>query len=85
MPQLASPLVVNADGTLTDDVVAYYETLCARALDVMQRDSEISAYSVTIDPTQDVLSTSTLEITVKVVPVGVARQIEVNVGFAVSI
>lgn len=85
LPQLASPLVVNADGTLTDDVVAYYETLCARALDVMQRDSEISAYSAVIDPTQDVLSTSTLEITVKIVPVGVARQIEVNVGFAVSI
>lgn len=85
LPQLASPVLVNEDGTLTEDVIAYYETLCARALDVMRRDSEISAYSVTIDPTQDILSTSTLEVTVKIVPVGVARQIEVNVGFAVSI
>ena len=85
MPQLASPIVVNEDGSLTDDVIAYYETLCARALDVMQRDGELSNFSVVIDPTQDVLSTSTLEITVKLQPVGVARQIEVNVGFAVSI
>jgi hypothetical protein len=85
MPQLASPIDVNADGTLTEGLIGYYEALCARALDVMQRDGEISAYDVIIDPTQDVLSTSTLTICVKLVPKGVARQIVVNVGFTLSV
>lgn len=85
LPQLASPIVLNADGTLSEDVVSYFETLCSRALDVMQRDNEISAYSIVIDPTQDVLSDSELEINVKIVPVGVARTITVNVGFALAV
>jgi len=85
LPQLASPIDLNADGTLTEGLIGYYETLCARALETMQRDGEISAYSVTIDPSQNVLSTSTLEISVAIVPKGVARQIVVNVGFTLSI
>lgn len=85
LPQLASPIVLNSDGTIKEDVIGYFETLCSRALDVMQRDFEISAYSITIDPTQNVLSTSTLIINVSIVPVGVARTIKVNVGFALAV
>lgn len=85
LPQLASPVTVNADGTLTEDVIAYFETLCKRALDVMKRDAEVSAFAVVINPVQDVLSTSKLIINVKIVPIGTADTIEVNVGFAVSI
>lgn len=85
LPQLASPILVNADGTLTEDLISYYETLCSRALEVMQRDQELSAFNIIIDPAQDVLSTSEIEITVELVPVGVARTISVNIGFTVSI
>lgn len=85
LPQLASPIVLNSNGTIKEDVIAYFETLCSRALDVMQRDFEISAYSITIDPTQNVLSTSQLIINVSIVPVGVARTIKVNVGFALAV
>lgn len=85
LPQLSSPIKVNANGTLTEDIIAYFETLCARALEVMERDNELSAFDVVIDPTQNVLSTNTLTIAVKLVPIGVADTIEVNVGFALSI
>lgn len=85
LPQLASPLVINANGTLNEDTIAYFDTLCKRALEVMQREAELSAFAVTIDPTQNVLSTNTLTIAVKLVPVGVADTIEVNVGFALSV
>lgn len=51
----------------------------------MQRDGELSAFSVTINPAQNVLSTSTLYISVSIVPKGVARNIVVNVGFTLSI
>lgn len=85
LPQLASPLKVKADGTLSEDTIGYFESLCDRALAEMLRNSELSAYGVVIDPSQNVLSTSELVISVSLVPVGVARTITVNVGFTLSI
>jgi len=84
-PSLASPLVVNTDGTLSEDTIGFFNSLCDRALEVMQRDFELSAFSVTIDPSQDVLTDNELTIAVKLVPVGVADTITVNIGFALSI
>lgn len=85
LPNLNSPLVLNADGTLSDSTVAYFESQAGLNLAQMIRDSELSAYDVVIDPTQNVLSTSNLTVTVKLVPIGVARQITVNIGFTLSI
>ncbi len=85
LPQLASPINVNADGTLAQDVISYFESLGARALDVMIRNGELSAYDVEINPAQSILSTSTLIINVSLVPVGTADKILVNVGFVTSI
>jgi len=85
LPSLASPLLVNEDGTLPEDTVGFFNSLCDRALEVMQRDFELSAFLVTIDPSQDVLTDNELTIAVKLVPVGVADTITVNIGFALSI
>jgi hypothetical protein len=85
LPAIASPVNVNSDGTLSEDVVSYFESLCKRALDVMVRDFELSAFSVTIDPTQNFLSTSVMENTASLVPIGSADTIEVNVGFVLSV
>lgn len=85
LPNLNSPLTLNADGTLKDTTVAYFESQSAINLEQMVRDNELSAFAVTIDPTQNVLSTSNLTIAVKLVPIGVARQITVNIGFTLSI
>lgn len=85
LPNLNSPLTLNADGTLTDNTIAVFENDCARALDPMVRDGEISAYSVKIDPTQPVLSTNNLIIAVSIVKVGVAETITNNIGFVVSV
>jgi hypothetical protein len=51
----------------------------------MDIDGEISDYKVIINPLQDVLTTSKLSIAIKIVPVGVAREIEINIGFAVNV
>lgn len=85
LPKLNSPLYVNEDGTLTEDTIASFKNDAERALEEMQRNGEISAFSVTIDPAQNVLSTSKVTITIKVVPVGVARNIVVNIGLAVRV
>ena len=85
LPNLNSPLVLNADGTLTDNTIAYFISQASPNLDQMVRDSELSAYAVRIDSTQNVLSTSTLVISIALVPIGVARNIVVNIGFTLSI
>jgi hypothetical protein len=85
LPSLASPLVVNANGTLAEDTIGFFNSICDRSLEVMQRDFELSAFSVVIDPAQDVLTDNELTIAVKLVPVGVADTITVNIGFALTI
>jgi len=85
IPALSSPIVLNSDGTMTDSTIAYFESLANTALDVMVRDGEISAYSVTIDPAQNVLSTNKIVETVSILPVGVADFIEINIGFTTII
>jgi hypothetical protein len=85
LPQLNSPLVVNSDGTLFEDTVTVFQSLTERGLESMEKDQEISAFAVTIDPTQNVLSTSTLKVSVKIVPVGVARNIEFTIGYALNV
>jgi len=85
LPSLASPLKVNANGTLTAGTIGYFETLCQNPLTQMEADGELSAHKIIINPDQDVLATSTLEITLQNVPLGVARIIKVNVGFVKSV
>lgn len=86
LPYLNGPITLNADGTLANTTIAYIEDqLVNPQLDQMVRDGDLSAYSVTIDPTQNVLSTSTLTVAVKLVSKGVARNIVVNIGYAQSL
>lgn len=85
LPALNSPLVLNADGTLTDQTIAYFTSLSELNLTQMVRDAELSAFAVTIDSAQNVLSTNTLVIAVQLLPIGVARNITVNIAFTTKI
>ncbi|BAQ92546.1 Phage tail sheath protein [uncultured Mediterranean phage uvMED] len=81
VPQLGSPLRVQADGTLREDTIQTFKALAQKALSQMEAAGEVSQYEVLINPSQNVVSTSTLEITCKIIPVGVAREIVINLGF----
>jgi len=85
IPALGGSVYLNSDGTLREDSLAYYEQLCQRGLDEMKSDGELSDAKASIDPTQDILSTSNLEITVQELPVGVSRTITVNLGYVTKI
>jgi hypothetical protein len=85
IPQLLSPLTVDADGKLSADTIKFFENLATRPLERMVSAGELSAQQVIIDPEQDVLTTSTLSIQVNLVPRGVARTIQVTIGFQVSL
>lgn len=85
LPNLNSPLFANEDGTLREDTISLFKNDTDKALVDMLTADEISARQVTIDPSQNVLASSVLNIGVLIVPVGVARQIVFNIGFAVNI
>lgn len=89
--QLAAPLTVNPDGTLTNSTVAFFEGLGEQALGNMAQANpntgrpELSGFKVFINPAQNVLQTSSLVVTVKLQPVGVAREIIINLQFTVTL
>lgn len=85
LPALSSPLKVNADGTLSNATIGYFTSLANRPIEQMEADNELSAHKIIINPNQNVLATSTLELTLQNVPLGVARIIKVNVGFVKSV
>jgi len=83
-PLLNSPVDVNSDGTLSALTINVYKQVCNTQLDVMVSNQELSAYSVNIDPNQNVLATDTINITLVLTPKGVARFITVDVSFGVT-
>ncbi len=85
LPNLNGPLTVDADsGKLAPGTVKYFENQTNRPLNAMLSAGEMSGFGVYINPDQDVLATSKLQIQVKIVPRGVARNIVVNIGFSVT-
>lgn len=84
-PQLNSGVVLNDDGTISDESINYLVDIADLPLDQMLADGEISAKEVLIDPNQDVAATSTVVVTIKVVPTGTAEFITVNIGLTNSL
>jgi len=84
-PQLQAGLNVKSDGTLTDDTIGFFKDKVQTELDAMITAGEIADGNVQIDPAQDVAATSTLVITVNILPTGIAEFITLNIGFVTQI
>ena len=86
IPELGGSLYIDAStGKLQPYSVTHLETMANKALEDMEKAGELSGFKVEIDPEQDVLSTSTVEIVIKQVAVGVMRRIKVKIGYAKSV
>ena len=86
LPYLNSPLKVDAEtGKLDAPTVAFLETTAGKALEDMEKAGELSGYRAEIDPEQDVLATSQVEVVIRNVPMGVMRKVNVKIGFATSL
>jgi hypothetical protein len=74
--------VDSQNGQLAPNVVAMLETVGSKAItDQLLTVGEISGFTFTIDPEQDILATSQLEAVLGIIPVGTARMIIVKIGF----
>lgn len=91
LPTLQAGVPLKSDGTLREDTIGYYQDLAGAALVQMMADGEISGepsdlkQMVLINPAQNVLQTSTLVVTIKILPVGVAEFITINIGLTTSL
>ncbi len=86
LPYLNSPLYVDPEtGKLESNMVAFLETTAGKALEDMEKAGELSGYKVEINPEQNVIATSQVEIIIKKVPVGVMRKVFVKIGFTTKL
>jgi hypothetical protein len=86
LPYLGSPVYVDAEtGKLRPDNVAFLETIASIALENMEKTGELSGYRAEINPEQNILATSELEVVIKNVPVGVLRKVLVKIGYTTAL
>ena len=85
-PELGGNVYIDPDtGKLQSYTVSHLETTANIPLEEMEKAGELSGYKAEIDAEQDVLSTNTIEVTIKNVPVGVVRKFKVKIGFVKSL
>lgn len=86
LDEVSAPVEVDPDtGKLANGYVEYLKSLGDAPLDTMDADGETSGSAVNIDPNQDVLSTSNVQVGIEVVPFGVSRNLIVNIGLAANL
>jgi hypothetical protein len=86
LPKISGPIYTDpVTGFLSLDSIASLEAIAIMALEQMERDDELTAFRLFINPNQDVLSSSKLVTTLKIIPVGVMREITVNLGFILKL
>jgi hypothetical protein len=78
--EILDSVVVDDEGYLPQAVCTYYERLIENAVAVTMN-GEISGFEAYIDPKQNILSSSLMDITCRIRPVGYLRDIVVNLGF----
>lgn len=85
-PELGGNVYIDPNtGKLQSYTVSHLETTANIPLEEMEKAGELSGYKAEIDAEQDVLSTSTIEVVIKNVPVGVVRKFKVKIGFVKSL
>ena len=75
-------VLVNADGTIDAGFAKWLQQQIVGAINTtMVANKEISAVDCYINPSQNIIATSTLNVVLKIRPVGYASDIEISLGF----
>ena len=81
-PELGGAVYIDKEtGKLQDYTIKHLEGVASRALEEMERASELSGYRAYINPEQNVLASSSIEVVIREVPTGVLRSLRVKIGF----
>jgi len=82
-PKLHAKIKTTTGGRMDALEIDTFKDITGAPLAQMISNNEISNYVVNIDPKQDVLRTSTLQIEVSIQPYATARWIDINIGFSI--
>ena len=86
LPYVAGNVEIDAStGQIAKDSIEVMKNEGNRFLEQMERDGELSGCSVEIDSNQNVLATSTIKVVIQNVPMGVSRNISIEMGYAESV
>jgi hypothetical protein len=80
-PFQQSPIILNEDGTISDISANGIEQSCEPNLINVVSEGDISAFSLTVPTSQNVVSTGNVNVTVQIVPIAIARTFTINIGF----
>ncbi len=84
--ELGGNIYANKEtGELSNISIKHLESVGGRALEDMERASELSGYKLMINPKQDALASSALDIVIKEVPTGVIRRFNISIGFTTKL
>ncbi len=78
--EILENIAVDEDGSLPSGACKSFEGMIENAVN-SEMGSQISSFSAYVNPNQNILSTGKLEIDCKLVPMGVLREITVNLSF----
>ena len=82
VPYINSTIKINEDGTLPQTVCSHFQNVANVAVrKEMGAFDEISSVDSYVNPNQNLLATSEIQIEVQIIPTGVARKIIVPIGF----
>jgi hypothetical protein len=84
-PLKKSRLYLNADGTLTNETIQVFQGAINPSLNQMQTEGDISAYAIIIPASQNVTATATISIEIDIVPVAIARTINVKLTYVANL
>ena len=79
--EIMDNVAVGTDGKLPAGVCSSFESMIENAI-AAQMDGQISSFSAYVNPEQNILSTSRLEIECSIVPLGVLKNINVLLAFS---
>lgn len=84
--ELKDEIEIAADGTIAPGVIKHYQSLIENAINLqMTANGNISRARAYMDAAQNVLSAGMIEVTLRILPVGYAEEIVVNLGFTTSL
>lgn len=90
LPLLNSRVTLNSDGTLSKQAIAAFQSAAGYPLTQMAIDGDLSQDpstngGIVVSTTEVVSTTGKIPITIKLIPIGIARQIEITIGFVAKI
>lgn len=82
IPKMNSRVRIDpATGRIAPATIADWDAVAKRQLDTLLAEGEIADYTFTLDPEQDVIAQGKVKVRLRLVPQGIAKEIEGEIGF----